>query len=68
MYKKAIRHLIPSFILMMFVAMILACTSSNEASLLMNGRGGYNAGGDSGADGAMLTDSIAGPLNDYAMN
>jgi len=72
MRKKAISHLIPSCILMLFVAMILACSSSKEltgvGALVGGSKGGSNTGDDTGADGAMLTDTIATPFNDYALN
>lgn len=61
---KTIEKYIAVIAFPMFIAMILACTSSQEA---VSGATNYETN-DADADGAMITDTIASPFNDYALN
>lgn len=59
---KTIEKYIAVLAFPIFIAMILACTSSQEAVEH------YYKTNDAGADGAMTTDTITSQFNDYALN
>lgn len=64
---KAIEKYVAVIAFPMFIAMILACTSSQEAVSGVSASPNYETN-DADADGAMITDTITSPFNDYALN